>query len=124
MIHFSSSLHWTNRHARALFTAIATARSKFNEDLGQTAFGILEAYARAIEKKKKKRSPIANRSLVPEVVAGDSLDVYACHTPGTEVGAVSRRLKEGRQGFRAYLPLAVGHSQVALFFTFLTLNVM
>lgn len=41
------------------------------------------------------------------------------HTPGTEVGAVSRRLKEGRQGFRAYLPLAtaVGHSQVALFFT-------
>jgi len=37
-----------------------------------------------------------------------------------EVGAVSQRLKEGRRGSRAYLPLAttVGHSQVTLFFTF------
>lgn len=71
-------------------------------------------------RRRKKRSSMANRNLVPEVVAGGQPRCICMHTPGTEVGAVSRRLKEGRQGFRAYLPLAtaVGHSQVALFFTF------
>jgi len=66
---------------------------------------------------KKKRLSMANRNLVPE--AEDSLDVYARILLALRSAPFLGDLKEGRQGFRTYLPLAtaVGHSQVALFFT-------
>lgn len=88
--------------------------SKLNEDLGHAMFGILEIAARYADKKAFTYEENGNRA------AGNSLDVYACVLLALRSAPVSRRLKEGRQGFRAYLPLAtaIGHSQVALFSTF------